>query len=56
MVALRDRAAEAGERGFAVFVEIDRLVLAGSIARADGDDATAIALLEVAVAPEGSVE
>jgi tetratricopeptide (TPR) repeat protein len=53
---LRDRAAEAGERGFATFIEIDRLVLAGVIAHAEGDPERAIALLEEAAALEGSVE
>jgi tetratricopeptide (TPR) repeat protein len=56
MVALRDRAAEAGERGFVTFIEIDRLVLAGAIARSGGDDDGAIALLEEAAALEGTVE
>jgi tetratricopeptide (TPR) repeat protein len=56
MAALRDRAAEAGERGFATFIEIDRLVLAGAIARGDGDADGAIALLEEAASLEGSVE
>jgi hypothetical protein len=56
MVELRDRASAAGERGFATFIEIDRLVLAGAIARADGDADAAVALLEEALALEGTVE
>jgi tetratricopeptide (TPR) repeat protein len=56
MVALRDRAADAGERELVAFIEIDRLVLAGAIAHSDGDDETAIALLEEAAALEGTVE
>lgn len=56
MVALRDRATEAGERGFATFIEIDRLVLAGVIAQVDGDAEGAIVFLEEAAALEGTVE
>ncbi|MBA3891004.1 MAG: hypothetical protein H0X64_10780, partial [Gemmatimonadaceae bacterium] len=56
MVTLRDRAADAGERELVAFIEIDRLVLAGAIAHAHGDDQTAIALLEEAAALEGTVE
>jgi tetratricopeptide (TPR) repeat protein len=56
MAALRDRSADAGERELVAFIEIDRLVLAGAIARSDGDDEGAIALLEQAAALEGSVE
>jgi tetratricopeptide (TPR) repeat protein len=56
MVGLRDRAGDAGEREIVTFIEIDRLVLAAAIARADGDAEGAIALLEEAAALEGSVE
>ena len=56
MVELRDRASDAGERGFATFIEIDRLVLAGAIAQVDGDAEAAVALIEEATALEGSVE
>ena len=57
IVALRDRAAAAGERELVAFIEIDRLVLAAAIVRADDDGAeAAIALLEEAAALEGTVE
>ena len=56
MAALRDRAAEAGERELVTFIEIDRLVLAGAIASADDDAEGAMALLEEAAVLEGSVE
>ena len=36
MEALRDRAADAGERDFATYIEVDRLILAGWIAHAEG--------------------
>jgi len=56
MVALRDRAADVGEREIVTFVEIDRLVLAGAIASSSGDHDSAIVLLEEAAALEGTVE
>jgi tetratricopeptide (TPR) repeat protein len=56
MTALRERAADAGERELVTFIEIDRLVLASAIAHANGDDQAAIALLREATALEASVE
>jgi tetratricopeptide (TPR) repeat protein len=56
MATLRERAAAAGERELVAFIEIDRLVLAGTIAHAQGDAQAAIALLEEAAALEGTVE
>jgi hypothetical protein len=56
MLALGERAADAGERELVAFIEIDRLVLASAIAQAAGDDPMAIALLEEAADLEGSVE
>jgi tetratricopeptide (TPR) repeat protein len=56
MAELRDRARDAGERGFATFIEIDRLVLAALIAQAHGDADVAVALLEEATVLEGTVE
>jgi tetratricopeptide (TPR) repeat protein len=56
MRALRARADEAGEQGFARYIETDRLVLAGWVAHAEGDAEAGVARLREAAAVEGSVE
>jgi tetratricopeptide (TPR) repeat protein len=55
MLTLRDRAAAAGELERVTFIEIDRLVLAGTIAGADDDAEAAIALLAEAASLEATV-
>lgn len=56
MRVLRDRAEEAGETGFATYIEVDRLILAGRIALAAGDDGAAVARTEEAAELERTVE
>lgn len=56
MRELRDRAEEAGEGTFATYIEVDRLVLAGRIAWAEGDEEEAVARTEEAAELERTVE
>lgn len=49
-------AEEAGEEAFAVYLEIDRLVLSGLLAEADGDDGTAVDRMREAARLEGETE
>ncbi len=56
LAALRDGAKAAGEKNFASYVEIDRLILAGRIARAEGKDDDAVARMRVSAELEGTVE
>jgi tetratricopeptide (TPR) repeat protein len=56
LIALRDSATEAGERAFANYIEIDRLILSGWIAKAEGDERTAENRLKEAAALERTVE
>lgn len=56
MTALHQRAEEAGERDLATYIEVDRLVLAGWIARAEGDDGTAVERIRAAAELEGTVQ
>jgi tetratricopeptide (TPR) repeat protein len=56
MRALRDQAAEAGERGFATYIEIDRIVLASRIAHARGKSEGAVALARTAVEWEEGIQ
>jgi tetratricopeptide (TPR) repeat protein len=53
---LRDAARAAGEESFATYIEVDRLILAGAIAQAEGDAAAAVARLREAARLEGTVE
>ncbi len=53
---LRDRAQTAGERDLARYIEIDRQILAGFIARAKGDAEGAIVKLREAVEAERAVQ
>jgi tetratricopeptide (TPR) repeat protein len=55
MIALRDRARDADETGFATYIEVDRLILNGWIAHATGE-ADAEARLREAARLEGTVE
>ncbi len=52
---LRDRATAEGDMGFATYIEIDRLILAGWIARHDVDDERAVELMESAAALEAGI-
>jgi tetratricopeptide (TPR) repeat protein len=54
--ALRDRAKADGEDRFATYIEVDRLILSGWIAKAEGDVQEAVRLLNTAAALEGTVE
>lgn len=54
--ALRDGAEAAGERDFARYIEIDRLILAGRIAQARDRSDEAVVLLRRAAKLEGEVE
>jgi tetratricopeptide (TPR) repeat protein len=56
MAAIETAAAAAGEKDFARYVEIDRKILAGRIARRSGEDDEAVALTREAVALERTVE
>ncbi len=56
MTVLRDRASEAGERDFATYIEIDRLILASHIAQVRGDGERAVALAREAVEREAGVQ
>ena len=56
LAALRDGANAAGEKNFASYVEIDRLILAGRIARAEGKDDEAIARMRESAELELAVE
>ena len=56
MAQLRDRSLEAGEQAYATYIEVDRLILAGRIAWAEGDEEEAVALTEEAAQLEGTVE
>jgi len=54
--ALRDDAKAAGEGAFATYIEIDRLILAGWIARAEDRPDEAVELIRSAAELEGTVE
>ena len=56
MAELRDRADEAGEQAFATYIEVDRLILDGRIAWADGNAQEAVAFTEEAAALEQTVQ
>lgn len=56
LAVLRDGAEAAGESGFANYIEIDRLLLAGRIAQAQGNGDEAVALVERAAQLEDSME
>ncbi|CAN5745864.1 hypothetical protein BH23DEI1_BH23DEI1_12920 [soil metagenome] len=56
LIGLRDRASEAGERTLAAYIDIDRLILSGKLAWADGDTDRTVALTEEATTLERTVE
>jgi tetratricopeptide (TPR) repeat protein len=56
MRELRDSADRAGEDAFATYIEIDRLILSGWLAQAEGDTAEAIARVREAAELEQTVE
>lgn len=56
MVELRDGAHEAGERAFATYIDVDRLILSGWIAHAEGDANEAVRRVERATELEATVE
>jgi tetratricopeptide (TPR) repeat protein len=56
LAALRDAAKEAGEDAFAAYIEIDRLILAGWIARKEDRPDEAVELIREAAKLEGTVE
>lgn len=56
MTELGDRMEEAGEGEFATNIEMDRLILSGRIALAEGDEEAAVTRMEEAAALEGTVE
>lgn len=53
---LRDGAKASGADDMAAYIEIDRRILAGQIAHAEGDDAKAVELTRSAVELEGNIE
>lgn len=56
MIELRDRARAANEAGFATFIEIDRLILNGLLAQAEGDAQAAVSRMREAAGLEQTVE
>lgn len=56
LVDLRDRAQSAGDEQFAVYIEVDRRILAGWIARQQGDPEEAIRLIRSAGELESTTE
>lgn len=56
MAELESKTREAGEETMAAYIEIDRRILAGFIAHAEGDDETAVDLLRSAAKLEGTTE
>lgn len=53
---LRDEASEQGNEGMATYIDIDRNILSGRIAHAQGNDEEAIELTQTAADLEGSIE
>jgi tetratricopeptide (TPR) repeat protein len=56
MRALRDGAREAEEEAFATYIEVDRVILDGAIAHAEGDAEAAVARMREAAALEVTVQ
>jgi tetratricopeptide (TPR) repeat protein len=56
LAKLRDAAEAAGEADFGTYIEIDRLIVAGWMARAEGEDEDAVRLISRAAELEGTVE
>lgn len=53
---LRDKASSDGDKAFATYIETDRLILAGWIARTQGEASKAVNLIEKAAELEATVE
>jgi tetratricopeptide (TPR) repeat protein len=56
MRTLRDGAREAGAQDHATYIEVDRLILAGGIAFAEGRPDSAVALMQAATEKERSIQ
>ena len=56
MAELRDRARAADEEAFATYIDVDRLILSGRIAQAEGDMQAAVARMRQATELEETVE
>ncbi len=56
IIALRDQAREAGEEAFETYIEVDRLILSGWLAWADGDPDKAVELIRESAKLEPTVE
>ena len=56
LAVLRDEASAGGEQGFADYIDIDRRILAGWLARAEDDNEEAVELIRSAAELEGTVE
>jgi len=56
MIEIRDAASEAGELAFSTYIEVDRLILSGRIAHAQGDSDRAVSRLREAAALEQTVQ
>jgi tetratricopeptide (TPR) repeat protein len=56
LAALRDKAREDGEENFATYLEVDRLILAGWLARAEYENDEAVRLMRKAAELERTVE
>ena len=56
LAELRGKAEAAGEKGFATYIEVDRMILAGWIAHAQGKPEEAVGNLRAAAELEGTVE
>jgi hypothetical protein len=56
MLELRNAASEAGETAFATYIEVDRLILNGRIAHAQGDSDQAVAQIREAAELEQTVD
>jgi hypothetical protein len=56
MMELRDAALEAGEAAFSTYIEVDRLILSGRIAQAQGASDRAVTLIQEAAELEQTVE
>ena len=56
LMALRDEAGAAGEAAYRTYIEVDRLILSGRIAWAQGDEARAVALTREAAELEGTIQ
>lgn len=56
MAELRDRARAAEEEAFATYIEVDRLILSGRVAQAEGDARSAVVRMREAAELEQTVE